>query len=411
MKKKILIVDDNPANVKVLQASLANADFEHLIANTGERAAMITERAKPDLILLDINLPGMNGFETCLKIKENQELKQIPIIFLSALDDSESKVKGFAVGGVDYITKPFNRDEVISRVNTHLKIAHLTQELEVQNSELNDALEEVRTIQNELETVNDMLIQSIEYAKRIQDSILPHPNEFNTVFKDFFIEYHPKNWVSGDFYWGKKVGKNIILVGADCTGHGVPGAFMSLIGVTVISLLVNVQGFIRPAQILEQLDSEVQRLLRNTYNYSEQINDGMDLAIVKINQETLMMEYSSANRPIIHIRNGNIQKLDADRQSVGRKLFEKKDFTHREFQLEENDLLYLFTDGITDQFGTEEQVKSGSRKFQFKRLFQLLNEIHHLELKHQGTLITQAITEWRGYLEQTDDIMMIGIRI
>jgi DNA-binding response OmpR family regulator len=142
----ILIVDDDTVNLKVLHGTLQNSGYEILIANSGERALYQIEHHLPDLILLDILMPGMDGFETCRRLKANPDTASVPIIFLTALGDVEHKIKGFKAGGVDYITKPFYREEVVARVNTHLTLYQLQQELKAKNAELEKALGDVKEL-------------------------------------------------------------------------------------------------------------------------------------------------------------------------------------------------------------------------------------------------------------------------
>jgi len=145
-KDTLLLVDDNPMNIKTLATTLEKQDYELLIATSGERGIKIAEKTTPDLILLDINMPGLNGFEVCIKLKEIEATKDIPVIFLTALAEVESKIQAFEVGGVDYITKPFQQEEVLARVETHLKINRLTKTLTHKNDELQEALDKVKTL-------------------------------------------------------------------------------------------------------------------------------------------------------------------------------------------------------------------------------------------------------------------------
>ena len=406
MNKKILIVDDTPANIKVLAGALADFNYELLMINTGERALAVAERVIPDLILLDINLPGLNGFEVCEKLKSNPLTAGIPVIFLSALDDPQSKVTGFSVGGVDYITKPFFKEEVCSRVQTHLKIAELAQDLEHQNQELFDAMEELRTVQSELEQTNELLIESIVYSRRIQNAILPSESMLKSIFPQSFVIYKPKNLVSGDFYWCNQYGADVIIVGADCTGHGVPGAFMSLIGITILSLLLEFKGILNPADILNNLDKKVQKLLGHQENVTDHINDGMDIAVCHYNKETKELYYSSAYRPICLVREGQLLKLENDRASIGRKTFPHNGYNLHHLHLKKDDAIYLYTDGITDQFGGPD-----NRKFQPRRFYNLLLSTQSLNMDEQSKNILAEIEAWKNNDSQTDDIMVMGIKI
>ncbi|MCS7087015.1 MAG: response regulator, partial [Bacteroidia bacterium] len=259
---KILIVDDNPLNIKVLCSALEGKSYQLLTATNGERALVSAERSKPDLILLDINMPGWDGYETCKRLKQNPATASIPVIFLSALDDPESKVKAFHSGGVDYLTKPFNQEEVWVRVDNHLKIAALTAELEAQNQNLSQALEEVRMFQDALFETNQALTDSIKYAQRLQNAVLSDEDEFRQLFPRSFVLHLPKEIVSGDVYYFYRRRHKTIFALADCTGHGVPGAFVSMLVTNLLSRCVEDRGLTEPASILEEIDFELKRLLK-----------------------------------------------------------------------------------------------------------------------------------------------------
>jgi CheY-like chemotaxis protein len=383
---KILIVDDNPTNLKVLTGCLSGHNYKLLTANTGERCLMAAEKELPDLILLDINLPGINGFEVCRRLKANPLLSSIPVIFLSALDDLSSKLEGFASGGLDYITKPFQKDEVVIRVDTQLKIANLTKKLEL-------------SIQH--------MHESINYAARIQRAVMPPIHSLSQYFPESFVIYEPRDIVSGDFYWWHLRRNLFFLVVADCTGHGVPGAFMSLIGTNALSKFVEEGGVLRPAAIISEIDNEIQTIL-NQHQEDSEIKDGMEMVVFAFNLQEGIFNYASAKRPVWLYRNEEIHKLNYDRFPIGGgNLYPSKDeFSNYTFEFQSGDTLYLFSDGFTDQFGGP-----NNKKYTTSQLKNTLAQIQHLPMQQQQEILLSSIHEWQGTNDQTDDRLMIGVRL
>lgn len=402
---KILIVDDNPQNVKVLSAALSEKGYTLMAAPNGERALQIAERALPDLILLDINMPGINGYETCTRLKAKEDTAAIPVIFLSALDDVDSKVEGFRVGGVDYVTKPFNKEEVLIRVQTHLRLSELTRELEKRNHILGEALEEIQTIQDRLYQTNNTLIESINCAKQIQDSFLKPIDSLKDLFPESFVLFYPKHIVSGDFYWFSQRRNKIFLVGADCTGHGVPGAFLTIIGINLLEKLIAEQGMTDPAEVLEEMDDQLQKILRqqeeSVLSYA-----GMDIAIAAIDTRNWAMQYAGARRPIYHARQGVVTALEKSRHCIGGGQTQHSGFITQNLQLNPNDRLYFSSDGFTDQFGGPRL-----RKFNSPNFLHLLTEMQVAPLANHPLKLQESLAAWQGIEEQTDDILVFGVEI
>lgn len=426
-KIKILLVDDNPTNLKVLSSNLADQNYKLLVANSGEWALSIAEKAVPDLILLDINLPGMNGFEVCEKLKANPITKEIPVIFLSALDDIESKVQGFHVGGIDYITKPFYKEEVQVRVETQVQLAKLKKKLAAKNkiledqnsalaealeaiNEKNDALEkainEITTISTEKEYQHQQITESIRYARRIQEAIIPMQSGLNEMFAESMIFYRPKDIVSGDFYWYITRREKIFIVTADCTGHGVPGAFMSLIGIHSLINLIEDRGVTEPASILEELDYQFHNLAENKATNQIGFNDGMDIAICSIDKRTNILTFAGAYRPLLFVRDGELQEIKGERFPIGGFTGKVKLFNNHKIALQPGDALYMYSDGYPDQFGGPK-----GKKFMNKRFRSLIKEISALPMEEQKERFANAFNEWKGNYEQTDDVILMGVRI
>lgn len=279
--------------------------------------------------------------------------------------------------------------------------------LEAKNQELakkiEEATKEINEQKKELEIINEEVYESIFYAKRIQEAILPSPHEY-TDYLDISIIYKPRDIVSGDFYFFDKQGDNLFLVVADCTGHGVPGALMSMLGQNSLQSIITENSINEPAEILQLLDLRVQVLLHQQGGAS---NDGMDMVLVKFDSKTKWLEFAGANRPLSILKNnGEYIEMKPDRFPIGGDQYANKIFTPRNIQLENGDRFFMFTDGIVDQFGGPE-----GRKFTPKKLRTIIKENHRLSLEKQVEIIKKSFDEWKGNNQQTDDVLFIGFEV
>ncbi|MCK5137197.1 MAG: SpoIIE family protein phosphatase [Bacteroidales bacterium] len=253
----------------------------------------------------------------------------------------------------------------------------------------------------ELAQKNKDITDSIKYAKRIQFAILPE----KSPFPDTFILFKPKDIVSGDFYWFTEVGDKEFFSAVDCTGHGVPGAFMSIIGHNSLTKIVREYGILEPGKILTQLNKEVLATLHQRSDTGD-VYDGMDLALVAYDRKEGYLEYSGAFNPLYLIRNGEILETKANKVSIGRSLFNNcLEFTNHRIKMEPGDTVYLFSDGYADQFGGELM-----KKFKYKKLKELMLKIQPESMDRQRTIMEQTIEQWKGDVEQLDDILVIGRR-
>ncbi len=274
------------------------------------------------------------------------------------------------------------------------------------NTKLQRAYTQVEEKSNLLEVKNKEITDSIKYAKRLQEAILPSNEFIHSLFPNSFVFYKPKDIVSGDFYWFEKWGEKKLFAAVDCTGHGVPGAFMSIVGYNVLNQSVNESGLWKPNLILNALNKGITKTLKQTVEEST-VKDGMDIALCAYDEKTKILEYAGAYNSLWLLRNNAIQEINADKMPIGVFLGEDfKPFTNKEIQLKENDLLYIFTDGYADQFGGPK-----GKKFKYKKLQELLLSIHHLDMDEQQQRISLTTDEWRGDLEQVDDMLIIGIKI
>ena len=256
-------------------------------------------------------------------------------------------------------------------------------------------------IQNKNRKIND----SINYAKRIQNAILPETSIINKVLPDSFILYKPRDVVSGDFPWFVQMNDNIFLAAVDCTGHGVPGALLSLIGYFLLNDIIRSQKVTDPGKILDLLDQGVTETLRQDQDDSA-TKDGMDIALCKINTKTKTVEYAGAHRPLYVMKNGVMEEVKGDKFPIGGGMSKNQtNFNSTKLVLDTGDSIYFSSDGYPDQFGGPDVRKFGS-----KRVRELIESIHHLPASESYKLFDQEWETWRGSQKQTDDVLLIGVK-
>ena len=256
-----------------------------------------------------------------------------------------------------------------------------------------------------VEEKNKEIIDSINYAKRLQDSILPQNELIKELFPESFILYRPKDIVSGDFYWAKKHNDLNLIAAVDCTGHGVPGAFMSFIGANGLNAAIEEKQFTNTGEILDELNNSVHKSL-NKATSKENVRDGMDLSLCSFDLKNMKLNFSGAKNPIYLIRNGSLTQHNGDKFAVGSFIPGEQNFSNKEIDLQKGDLIYLFSDGYPDQFGGLKGKKFMSKQFREK-----ITEFSILSMNDQKVKLEQTMDVWRGSFDQIDDILIIGIKI
>ena len=280
-----------------------------------------------------------------------------------------------------------------------------------QKQNANKLLEEKNIlIENQKQLVEEKNIKitdSINYAKRIQQAILPSQELIKYCFPDSFIFFRPKDIVSGDFYWFSEKGDKLIFAVADCTGHGVPGAFMSMIGNTLLNEIVNVKNILEPSKILNELNKGIVNLLNQSSTDSTTQDDGMDITIIAIDKTMQEMEFAGANHFSYLFNNSQFKTLKGDVFSIGG-MFGRADinFTSQKIKIEKGSTIYLFTDGFVDQFGGEKNTKYLSSRFET-----LLQSIEQTKMEHQKESLITAFDNWKADNKQLDDVLVMGIKI
>ncbi len=392
---KVLVVDDNVTNIQVVGNILKQANFAVGFAMNGQQALDILYKTPDfDLVLLDIDMPILNGFDTIKIIRLDERLKDIPVIFLTAHHDSEKIVEGFDLGAQDYLTKPFNTKELMARVHTHLQLKYTSDEL--------------KHMYSALESKNNNITNSINYANYIQHAMLPNVALLNDMFSDYFIINKPKDNISGDFYWFQKIGHCFYIAAADCTGHGVPGAMMSMLGLSRLNYILNNQ-IKAPNVILNELRSFIKESLHSIDNDIASYN-GIDISLCLINTETKTLEFSGAYNSLLYFKKEGAQteliEIEADRMPVGAHPKDNMDFTNHELDLTNIHSFYIASDGYYSQLGGEK-----TKVFTKKRYRNLLFEHHEKTMSDQHQVIEQQFSEWQGEEEQTDDVLLMGMKL
>ena len=265
--------------------------------------------------------------------------------------------------------------------------------------------EKVKERTAEIEAQKQEITSSIEYASRIQMAMLPEDEHFNNFFSDHFIIFKPRDIVSGDFYWIGEDEKHIFFTVADCTGHGVPGAFMSTLGISTLNEIITNKSDLKANTVLSLLRDKIKTSLHQTGKEGEAA-DGMDIAFCVLNKSRKTLEFSGAYNPLYIFQGGEFREYKANRMPIGIYYGKNDTFTNYRIKVKKGDTLYIFSDGLVDQFGGPNGVK-----YKTAKLKKLLTEIHYRPLSEQRNIIENEFEKWKGSVEQVDDITIIGVRI
>jgi len=347
---KILVVDDVSANVNVLYEALTPEGYEILAAPSGEVALKIASRAKPDLILLDIMMPGIDGFETCRRLKADESTADITIIFVTARGETESIVEGFQIGGVDYIVKPFQHEEVCARVRTHLTIKRLQDELREANDKLKEANIRIEAQKMDLE-------QELQDARRVQMSLMP---EVAPPIEGLEIAGRcvPANTVSGDFfdYLEGKHQNEVGLVIADVCGKAMKGAMNAVMVDGVLRMAAEEMESPSPARLMAKLNNVLKVRMERDMNVT------MVIGVVDVNRKAITIANAGHHAYPLLLRLGDVQQLKAKGMPLGMKA--GIEYREEKFALESGDVLILMTDGIIEAMDSEGQQYSDSGRLE-----------------------------------------------
>lgn len=398
---KILLLEDNPGDVGLLQRELKKAEmaFTLHVADTRESFIETLNMFHPDIILSDHSLPAFNSMEAFSIAKKFNP--DIPFILVTGTVSEEFAVECMKAGVDDYIIK-----DSLTRLPSAINAVFASKEIKREKETIEGLHKELKNAYLEIAEKNKSITDSINYAKHIQDAILPDNDRLHKFFSEWFIYYKPKDIVSGDFYWFEERNNKFIMAVADCTGHGVPGALMSVIGVELLNKIVNEKNIYTPSEILRHLNIGIAHFFKPKENIIA-ANDGMDMAVCSIDFSTNTLEYAGAHRPLWMIRDNNLEEIKPTKYTIGGlQTGEKRVYENHTLKFNSNDLIYFFTDGITDQFGGRFEKKLMKKKFK-----KLLLSMNSNSLNEQRNILNEYMTKWTGRLEQVDDMLVMGVRL
>ncbi len=294
-------------------------------------------------------------------------------------------------------------EEVYKRTE---EIRNQNEELETQKEEIASQRDHAEEQRDKIEAQKEEIQSSIRYAHRIQSAALPPQNQLKSILKDYFILNKPRDIVSGDFYWVAQNNANIFFSVGDCTGHGVPGSFMSMLGLSALNDIVKSLETCKASAVLNFLRMRIRESLHQGGESETVANDGMDISLCIYDTQSRKLQFAAAHNPLYIIRNNELQVIPGDKMEIGSYLLEKSEFTNNEFQCETGDQLYLFSDGFPDQFGGP-----AGKKYKYLKFREFLLSIHSEPMLQQKHLLDVEIETWKGFYPQVDDIMVMGVRI
>ncbi len=434
LDKKIGIKDNSALKQDMNHLNLTLMEELNLLKNkTLVQAAIILEKLKSYFIIYLIII-AVTGILISLFFSKTITLD------LSALTDDISKFvksnfKDQTSGNLKTTTSNdevnqlisnyiIMKKEIISLINNfNEKVEEKSHEVIIQKNQIEQQKKEISTKHDQLlkqkqliekqksdvEHNNNELISSFNYAKIIQEALLPQREIFENLFSDHFILYKPKEIISGDFYWAKRCntnGDDIAFVAiADCTGHGVPGALMSMLGVASLNEIVLRKKSQDTSEILNQLRTNIMDCLQQN-QYGSKSNDGMDIAFMSYNFKTKTLQFSGANRHLYLLRKGHLSIIKGDKMPIGKYALDEHPFKHKVIKIKKGDRIYLFTDGYADQFGG-----TYSKKFKQTKLNNLIKTHYDKPMHVQKDILEKASKDWQGHNEQIDDILVCGIAL
>jgi len=273
------------------------------------------------------------------------------------------------------------------------------------NAVLQKQNDEISRQKEQIEVQSEEIKDSIKYASRIQRAVLPPIEMYNDLFREYFILFRPRDIVSGDFYWMAEKDDIVYVAAADCTGHGVPGAFMSMLGISFLNEIVNKEDINTAADILNDLREHIMQALKQTGKANE-AKDGMDIALSIIDRKHKKLQFAGAYNPLYLIRNGELIQYKANKMPIGIYFKKGVPFDNQELEIQENDILYMFSDGYMDQFGGEK-----GRKFMSKNFKKLLTSIADEPMQKQKDILDVRFDRWKAERPQIDDVLVLGIKI
>ncbi|MCP4311954.1 MAG: response regulator [Bacteroidetes bacterium] len=403
----ILYIDEVEQNLISFKSTFSQ-DYHIYTATSGGAGLETMEQKTIQLVITDQRMPDMSGIEF---------LEKILILYpdcmrmiMTGISDKDAIIQAINKGNIyRYVTKPWSREDLKLNIDSAMEVYNL----KIQNRNLINYLEDAklnleqkvmeRTREIEQQRLN--ITDSIHYASRIQKALMLKSEVLDKLMPSHFVLNKPKDIVSGDYYWVSNKSDRLIIAVADCTGHGVPGAFMSILGINFLNEIVSNSDTLRANDILNELREKTINALGQT-GQRDEAKEGMEMALCVVDFKLRMIQFSGAFRPIYLISEGELSVIIGDRMPIGIYEEEEVSFSNKEVPFKENDIIYLFTDGYVDQIGGLQR-----KTFKSVRFKKLLKEIYHKPLEEQKSILREEHEIWRAGQEQIDDILILGVEL
>jgi len=403
----VLYLDESAQNLKSFEAAFSR-DYHIHTAKSGRDGLKVMEQRTIQVVITVQQLPDISGIDFLEQIMSRYP--DCMRMIMTGKGDHDEIMKAFERGYIfRYVAKPWNTEDLKMTIDSAMEMYNL----KVQNRNLIRSMEEAkrnleqkvmeRTQEIERQKMN--ITDSLHYATRIQNALMVPPEELDRILPPYFILNKPKDIVSGDFYWVSKQGDRLILVVADCTGHGVPGAFMSILGISFLNEIVSKTDTPQANGILNILREMVIKALGQTGKRDE-AREGMEMAVCIVDFRRSTLQFAGAFRPMYLVSGGELSVVNGDRMPVGIYEEERAPFSIREIPFREGDRIYLFSDGYVDQIGGLDR-----KTFKSVRFKRLLKETSHMSMQEQHSVLREEIEIWRGGREQIDDILILGVEL
>jgi serine phosphatase RsbU (regulator of sigma subunit)/CheY-like chemotaxis protein len=398
---KILLLEENYSEVEHLTRTFVKVNLKYDLHVVASKSHFETELESfdPDVVVSEHSVGEFNSLQA-LEMARNRN-PEMPFVILTANPCEEYAIECIRAGVDDYILKssmvrlPTSINNIVAK-----NLARREKEVIV------SLHEELKVAYNEIEENNKSMMDSINYAKLIQEAMLPEKAVLTNYFPNSLIIYRPKDIVSGDFYWFVERENKLLIAVADCTGHGVPGSLMSMIGYSLLNEIVNVKKVRQPAEILSKLNRGIRHTLKQD-KIGNQRCDGMDISLCSIDRQNREMEFAGANRHLIYFRDKSLEMVRGNKFGIGGLHDESViKFTNHKITYDEGDIIYMCTDGYADQFGGTK-----GKRMMTRNMIKILEKSLSFGVAEQEQLLNHWLDKWQGTYEQTDDILLIGIQL
>jgi serine phosphatase RsbU (regulator of sigma subunit) len=403
----ILYIDESEKNLSRFKSAFSQ-DYHIYTATSADSGLKMMEDRTIQLVITDHHLPDMSGIEFLEKILV--EYPESMRMIVTQMSDKDAIIQAFNKGHIfRYVAKPWNEEDLKMSIDSAMEVYNL----KIQNRDLINYLEDAkRNLEHkvlertrEIEQQRIKITDSIRYASRIQRALMVPSDELNEMMPSHFVLNKPKDIVSGDFYWVSRDGERLFIAVADCTGHGVPGAFMSILGINLLNEIVNNLENPGAGEILNELREQTIKALGQT-GQRDEAKEGMEMALCVVDFKEGVIQFSGAFQPLYLISGGDLSVIPGDRMPIGLYGEEQAPFSNKEVAFRENDMIYLLTDGYVDQIGGLDR-----KTFKTIRLKKLLKDIWQRPLQEQQSILREEHEIWRAGQEQIDDILVLGVRL